>query len=153
MHVLRPLYVFLAIGALIFIARGVLVPSDFGVHERGYMFGWFRQGNVDEWKAVPVKFQGRDYCRDCHADQEKEVRSSPHKMIQCENCHGPAVEHPSQPAKLAIDRERGLCLRCHTRLPYPTSQRAKIPGIQPDQHNPGLECVGCHNPHQASRPH
>ena len=152
MHVLRPFFVFAAAIALILIARAVFVPADFAVHERGYMYGWYRGGNVEEWKSVKVKFQGKDYCRDCHGEEEKAVSSSPHKMIQCENCHGPAADHPTNPPKLLINRERGLCLRCHTGLPYPTSARAEIKGIDPDQHNPGLDCAGCHNPHEATKP-
>jgi predicted CXXCH cytochrome family protein len=152
MHVLRPLYVVLALAAIILVARVFVVPEDFGIHERGYMYGWYREGNIAEWKAFQVKYQGKEYCRDCHADEEKQVLSSPHKIIECENCHGPALEHPSDPPKLTIDRTRGLCLRCHTYLPYPTSKRSEIKGIDPDQHNTGLECAGCHNPHQASKP-
>ena len=152
MHVLRPLYVILGVAAIILIARIFFVPGDFGIHERGYMFGWYRGGNVEEWKAVKVKYQGKEYCKDCHAGEEKENRSSPHKIIQCENCHGPAVEHPSDPPKLTTDRSRDLCLRCHTYLLYPTSKRSEIKGIDPSQHNPGGECVGCHNPHRASKP-
>jgi predicted CXXCH cytochrome family protein len=152
MHVLRPLYVFLALAGIILIARTFVVPEDFGIHEGGYMYGWYRKGNAEAWKSVQVKYQGREYCRDCHAEQEQQILASPHKIIQCENCHGPALEHPAEPAKLTIDRERGLCLRCHTFLSYPTSQRSEIKGIDPGQHNPGLECAGCHNPHKASKP-
>ncbi len=152
MHVLRPLYLVLAIAGSIFIARTFVVPKDFGVHESGYMYGWYRKANEEDWKAVKVKFQGKEYCRDCHAEEEKQVLSSGHKIIECENCHGPAVEHPANPPKLAINRSRELCIRCHTYLAYPTSKRAEIKGIDPGQHNPGEECAGCHNPHQASRP-
>ncbi len=152
MHVLRPLYVVLAVAGLILIARTLLVPADFGIHDKGYMYGWYRQGNVEEWKAVKAKYQGKDYCRDCHSEQEKQNLSSPHKIIECENCHGPAIEHPSDPPKLTIDRSRELCLRCHSFLSYPTSKRSEIKGIDPNQHNPGEECAGCHNPHQASKP-
>jgi len=152
MHVLRPLCVILAVAGLILIARTLVVPRDFGIHERGYMYGWYRMGNVEEWKAVKVKYQGKEYCKDCHADQEQQVLSSPHKIIECENCHGPVLDHPAEPIKLTVDRKRDLCLRCHTLLRYPTSQRSKIIGIDPDQHNPGLECAGCHNPHKASVP-
>ena len=73
MHVLRPLYVVLALVAIILIARTFFVPKDFGIHERGYMYGWYREGNVAEWKAFRVKYQGKEYCRDCHGDQEKQV--------------------------------------------------------------------------------
>ncbi len=152
MHVLRPLVVFLAVAGAILIARTIVVPKDFGIHERGYMYGWYRTGNVNEWASVKMKYQGKEYCQDCHAEEEKQNLSSHHKIIQCENCHGPAVEHPSDPPKLAIDKSRGLCLRCHTALAYPTSKRAELKGIDPEQHNPGLECVGCHNPHTASKP-
>ena len=152
MHVLRPLYVVLALVAIILVARTFMVPEDFGIHERGYMYGWYREGNIAEWKAFQAKYQGKEYCRDCHDEQGKQILSSPHKTIECENCHGPALEHPSDPPKLTLDRTRGLCLRCHTYLPYPTSKRLEIKGIDPDQHNTGLECAGCHNPHQASKP-
>jgi predicted CXXCH cytochrome family protein len=152
MHVLRPLFVVLVVAALILIARVFVVPEDFGIHERGYMFGWYRKANEEEWKAFKVKYQGKEYCKDCHAEQEKQVLSSRHKIIECENCHGPAREHPSEPPKLTLDRSRDLCLRCHTYLPYPTSKRAEIKGIDPGQHNPGAECTGCHDSHRASKP-
>jgi predicted CXXCH cytochrome family protein len=152
MHVFRPLLAVLAVAALILTARVFVVPKDFGIHERGYMFGWYRKSNEEEWKAVKVNFQGKEYCKDCHAEQEKKVLSSAHKIIECENCHGPAREHPSEPPKLTIDRTRDLCLRCHTYLAYPTSKRAEIKGIDPGQHNPGAECSGCHDAHRASKP-
>jgi predicted CXXCH cytochrome family protein len=152
MHVLRPLYLVLAVAGAILIARTFVVPSGFGVHESGYMYGWYRKANEEEWKALKVKFQGKEYCQSCHAEQEKQVLSSPHKAIECENCHGPAVEHPADPPKLPIDRSRELCTRCHTQLAYPTSKRAEIKGIDPGRHNPGEECAGCHNPHEASKP-
>jgi len=152
MHVLRPLYVVLAIAGIILIARTFVVPEDFGIHESGYMYGWYRKANEAEWRAFKPKYQGQEYCRDCHAEQEQQVRSSRHNLIECENCHDPARGHPDDPQKLTLDRSRELCLRCHTYLPYPTSKRSEIKGIHPDQHNPGGECAGCHNPHQAPSP-
>lgn len=153
MHFLRPLYVILSLAGIILIARFFIVPEDFGIHERGYTYGWFRKGNSEEWKAVTVKYQGKDYCKDCHAEQEKQILASPHRIIQCENCHGPAMGHPVNPEKLTIDRTRELCLRCHAFLPYPTSGRSELKGIDPDQHNTGVPCAVCHDPHQASKPH
>jgi predicted CXXCH cytochrome family protein len=152
MHVLRPLYVVLVLAAIIVIVRTAVVPKDFGIHERGYMYSWYRKGSEEDWKNFKVKYQGRDYCKDCHTGQFQRLHSSPHAIIECENCHGPAIEHPSDPQKLSVDRSRELCLRCHTYLPYPTSKRAGIKGIDPDGHNQGLECVGCHDPHRASKP-
>ena len=147
-HVWRPLYVVIGIVILILIARFFYVPHDFGIHERGFMYGWYREGNIEDWKKVKVKYQGRDYCKDCHSDKYESILKSPHAIIQCENCHGPAIDHPSDPPKLTIDRSRALCLRCHYPLPYPTSGRAQIKAIDPDKHNPGFECSTCHNPHK-----
>ena len=56
MHVLRPLFAVLAVTALILTARLFVVPKDFGIHERGYMFGWYRKANEEEWKAFKVKY-------------------------------------------------------------------------------------------------
>src|SRR5512135_2106562 len=100
MHVWRPLYVVLALVGLVLIARTLIVPQGFGVHERGYMYGWYRSANVEEWKAFKLKYQGKEYCQDCHGEEEQQVSVSPHKIIECENCHGPARDHPADPQKL-----------------------------------------------------
>ncbi len=147
-HVWRPLFVFLAVVVIILIARQFLVPKDFGIHERGYMYGWYRKGNEEDWKKITVKYKSEEYCKDCHKDKYESIMQTPHAIIQCENCHGPAMDHPSDPPKLKIDKSRELCLRCHYPLPYPTSGRANIRGIDPEKHNPGVECSMCHNPHK-----
>ncbi len=147
-HVWRPLFVFLAVVVIILIARQFLVPKDFGIHERGYMYGWYRKGNEEDWKKITVKYKSEEYCKDCHNDKYESIMQTPHAIIQCENCHGPAMDHPSDPPKLKIDKSRELCLRCHYPLPYPTSGRANIRGIDPEKHNPGVECSMCHNPHK-----
>jgi predicted CXXCH cytochrome family protein len=149
-HVFRPLWIVSGLIGAILIARLFYVPKDFGVHERGYMYGWYREGNIKDWKNVKVKYQGSDYCKNCHPDKSESIAMTPHAIIQCENCHGPAIDHPSDPPKLTIDKSRALCLRCHFPLPYPTSGRANIRGIDPDTHNPDIECVMCHNPHKPS---
>ena len=146
-HVFRPLLVMVGLIVIVLIIRSFYVPKDFGIHDRGYMYGWYRAGNIEDWKKVSVKYQGKDYCKDCHAANYESIGKTPHAIIQCENCHGPAMDHPSDPGKLTVDKSRDLCLRCHSWLPYPTSGRAKIRGIDPAAHNPGIECVMCHNPH------
>jgi predicted CXXCH cytochrome family protein len=149
-HVFRPLWIVLGLIGIVLIARLFYVPKDFGVHERGYMYGWYRKGNIKDWENVKIKYQGSDYCKNCHPDKVESISVTPHAIIQCENCHGPAIDHPSDPPKLTIDRSREQCLRCHYPLPYPTSGRANIRGVDPDTHNPGIECVMCHNPHKPS---
>lgn len=146
-HVWRPLFVVLGIVAAILLMRLFLVPSDFGVHDTGYMYGWYRQGNIAEWQGQKPKYLSSQLCSECHEDRSAALAASPHAMIPCENCHGPALDHPDNPEKLPIDRGRPLCLRCHTSLPYPSSGRSAIPGIDPEVHNPGQECTGCHDPH------
>ncbi len=153
-HVLRPLFVFIGIVLLVLLARTIFVPKDFGIHERGYMYGWHRLGNEDEWKnaIIKVKYQGTENCKDCHPEKSDSISKTPHKIIQCENCHGPGSDEKNdhwseQRPKLAIDKSRALCLRCHFPLPYPTSGRANIMAIDPDKHNPDQECATCHNPH------
>lgn len=146
-HVIRPLIVVLGIVALILLARVFFVPKDFGIGERGYMYGWHRKGNEEDWKKFKVKYQGSEYCKDCHDKNFTSIMKTPHQIIPCEDCHGPAVDHPSDPPKLAIDRSREQCLRCHYPLPYASSLRSKIRSIDPEQHNAGVECASCHNPH------
>ena len=101
-------------------------------------------------RMLRLSIRAGQYCKTCHSDKYESIEKTPHAIIQCENCHGPALGHPENPAKLAIDKSRGLCLRCHSYLPYPTSNRANIRGIDPDRHNAGIECVMCHNPHKPS---
>lgn len=149
-HVFRPLFAVIGLVVIILIIRVFYVPKDFGVHERGYMYGWYREGNIEDWKKVAVKYQGAEYCNNCHSDKYESIMKTPHAIIQCENCHGPALEHPANPPKLTIDRSRAQCLRCHSPLVYPTSGRANIRGVDPDKHNPDIECVMCHNPHKPS---
>lgn len=148
MHIFRPLFVVLIIVGLIFLVRTFVVPEQFGAHERGYMYGWHNKADEDRWKDFKIKHKGSEYCKDCHEDKYDSIKRSPHRNIQCENCHGPVIDHPEDPPKLKIDRTRELCLRCHAYLDYPTSNRRLIKGLaEPDKHNPGIECAICHNPH------
>lgn len=146
-HVWRPLYVALVIIAVLLVVRVVVVPQDFGTHANGYMYGWHRLSNEKEWQDVSVKYKTNSYCLKCHGKVSRDLQQSPHGRIMCENCHGAAMGHPDDPPTLTIDRSRKLCLRCHSLLPYKTSDRGHIRGIDADTHNPGAECVLCHYPH------
>jgi hypothetical protein len=146
-HVLRPLWVVLAAIALILVVRHFMVPDDFGVHGESFTYNFHRLSNIDEWNAFPLKYKDRAYCNECHEDKFQENQASAHGIVQCENCHGAALDHPDDPEALEIDRSRDLCLRCHTALAYPGSQRNDIPGIDPEMHNTDDKCSECHNPH------
>jgi hypothetical protein len=151
-HVWRPLYIALFLVAVGLVARYLLVPGDFGVYERGYMYGWHRKSNEQEWQAVRVKYQTGRSCIPCHRDKYDDIKNSPHGAISCENCHGPLLEHPKDPVSMEINRSRSLCIRCHARLPYKASLRGAIKGINPETHYPQAECMMCHYPHNPKRP-
>jgi hypothetical protein len=147
-HIWRPLLVVFALVAVLLVARLFVVPKDFGIHERGYMYGFHRLANEQEWRNFPAKYEANSsFCSDCHEEQFASLEPSLHKIIPCENCHGAALNHPEEPEKLAIDRSRDLCIRCHALLFTPSSDRSTIPGIDPDTHNAEMECSDCHNPH------
>ncbi len=147
-HIWRPLYVVLVIIAFFLVLRYFLVPQDFGVHGVNFTYGYHRAGDINDWQAVPIKYRGREFCNECHPDNAAANASSKHAAIQCENCHGPAFDHPEAPEKLILDTSRDLCLRCHAALHTPSSQRSLIKGIDPDTHNPAIPCSDCHNPHK-----
>jgi predicted CXXCH cytochrome family protein len=137
----------MALIALILTARHLMVPSDFGVHGDSFTYNFYRAGSTKDWKSFPVSYKGREYCEECHEENTTSIAASKHAIIQCENCHGPAMNHPDDPEVLTINKSRELCLRCHASLPYPGSQRGEMAAIDPEEHNPGEECVECHNPH------
>lgn len=157
-HAWRPLFVVVGLLATILIARAVLIPSDFVAKNGDYKYQWHRVGNEEEWKNFTVKYKGgKEYCGECHDDQYTMINASKHANVQCENCHGPALGHPEEaPEKLAIDRSRELCLRCHAKLPYRPKTYNELPqgpitlAMQdPDEHNTDTECVECHDVHKA----
>ncbi|MDW7773232.1 MAG: cytochrome c3 family protein [Desulfobulbaceae bacterium] len=148
-HVLRPLWVTIIFVALILLARYILVPKDFGVHGESFTYNYYRAGNAQEWKDFPVSYQGKEVCVECHTEKGDKLGSSPHAVLQCENCHGPGKDHPEteNPETMSIDRSRALCLRCHADLGYAGINRASIPGIDANQHNVDSECIECHDSH------
>lgn len=146
-HVLHPLWVAIAVVGAILVSRVFLVPEDFGINGRNFTYGFHRLSNIAEWQQFPVKYQGRDSCTECHREHVRMLRRSPHRAIECENCHGPAVGHPDQVALLPKNTDRSLCLRCHAELDYPNSARAVVPPINPRLHFRRQDCVECHVPH------
>ncbi len=149
-HVLHPLWVAIGLVVFILIARQFLVPDDFGVHGDSFTYNFHRLGNEQEWKDFPVKYQGKESCAECHEENYKANRRSPHKKIECENCHGPSgpgSNHPDELEKLPLNTSRELCLRCHSDLGYPGTARSELPQIKNSQHKRRKNCVECHNPH------
>ena len=146
-HVLRPLWVAIGLVGTIFVARAFLVPDDFGVHGQNFTYGYHRLSNIQEWKDFPVKYQGRESCEECHEENLAALNSSTHQAVECENCHGPSIDHPDPNEYLPLEKERTLCLRCHAFLDYPNSDRGALVSIADRTHKRRYECVKCHNPH------
>lgn len=152
-HVWRPLYVVIGIVAAILLFREFYVPDNFGSGEYGFMYSYHNKDNEEVWKNQPLKYRDtgkqkmHEYCAECHGDVVDVRTEDLHGIIPCENCHGPALDHPNEPELLVIIRDRDQCLRCHTLLPYTTSERKRIPGIDPKEHNVDETCVDCHDPH------
>jgi len=146
-HVLHPLWLAIGLVALLLLARQFLVPDDFGVHGDSFTYNFHRLSNIQEWQEFPVKYQGKDSCRECHEDNYRANRRSPHKRVECENCHGPSGNHPDDVEYLPLNTERSLCLRCHADLGYDNTARAEMPSIVDRRHRRRKDCVECHNPH------
>ena len=150
------LVVSIAVVVGLVVIRMIIAPT-FSAANSDYRYQWHRVANEQEWKDFKIKYQGSAACKDCHVDQFGAMAASVHAMIQCESCHGPAIAHPDDPKKLYIDRGRGLCLRCHSNLPFRQTRYAELQKgpielklVNPDEHNPGVECVNCHDPHKAA---
>ena len=146
-HVLHPLWVAIGLVGALLLARQFLVPDDFGIQGDSFTYNYHRLSNVQEWKEFPIKYQGWESCRECHRENVRTQRRSPHRQIECENCHGPSVNHPDEVEYLPRNTKRELCLRCHAYLEYPNSARLEIPPIKDRMHYRRKECVECHNPH------
>lgn len=147
-HVWHPLWVTIALLAVLLIARELFVPDDFGVHNDSFTYSYHRLGNIQEWQEFPAKYQGVDSCTECHRTNVRTVKRSPHRRVECENCHGPAGNHPDDVEYLPRNTHRELCLRCHAFLDYPNTARNEIPPVKDRLHYRRKECIECHNPHQ-----
>ena len=116
-HVLRPLFAAMALVALILTARALMVPSDFGVHGKSFTYNFYRAGAVSDWKNFPVSYKGSNYCVECHNENAESIAASKHRIIQCENCHGPARAHAESGGTTPTAHhdwpKARICAQCH----------------------------------------
>ena len=152
-HVLRPLLVVIGLVALLFVFRYFYVPQDFAIHENGFTYGLYRSGAVTDWKNVTVKYQGDESCKACHRARGRQAGSSyPHMIIQCENCHGPAWNHPTDPPKLPSSTVAGVLLRDVTpNCPTRRARGRRSPASTRQTHNTGLRMHPLPRPAPAQR--
>ncbi len=136
----------LVVFAIVFAAvRAVVIPDSFG------KYGHYRGDSLEENKNLPLVYSESSACKDCHALHFKDWSENQHKGVNCETCHGPALNHVESPTaiKPIAETSKELCRRCHA---FMASRPSGFPQVDFETHNPGKKCRSCHNPHIPFKP-
>lgn len=139
-HLLR-VVLLLALGLIGFLlVRRAVVPAEFG------KYGHFRPGALDEIRAKPVKFAGRQACEACHTDQVEVKSKGKHANVGCEACHGPQARHVEDPTSVTpkLPDVAVLCVRCHEAN---SGKPKNFPQVVSADHAGEVPCNTCHKPH------
>lgn len=139
-HLIR-VVLLLALGVIaFFLIRHAVVPRDFG------KYGHFRAGSMDDVRARPIKFAGREACEACHSDQAEVKSKGKHVHVGCEACHGPLARHAEDPTNVVpqLPDTAVLCVRCHEAN---SAKPRGFPQVVSAEHSGGLACNTCHKPH------
>jgi hypothetical protein len=141
-HLVRVAGLF-AVGIVGFVgARMALVPKGFGT------YGHYRAGALEDNRARPAAFAGRDTCEVCHSDVAEARKGAKHERIGCEACHGAQARHANaeDPATAKPQRpDAQVCLVCHTAN---VAKPRGFPQIDPRQHEKPGTCLACHVAHR-----
>jgi hypothetical protein len=139
-HLIR-VAILLALGIVGFLAiRRVVIPPEFG------KYGHFRPGAMDDIRARPIKFAGREACEACHSEQAEVKAKGKHAGLGCEACHGPQARHAEDPTSVTpkFPDTAVLCARCHEAN---SAKPKSFPQVVTAEHSAGLACNTCHKPH------
>ena len=144
-HLVRMAALFLAGFCVFLIARQAFVPAGFG------KYGHFRAGALDDVRAKPIHFAGREACGMCHPGQLQALTSGKHAGVACEACHFAQSAHansddPSQ-HKPVLPDTKILCRRCHEKN---SAKPAGFPQVVVAEHAGEEACNSCHVPHKPS---
>lgn len=112
---------------------------DFGFHTRN------AEQNAEKWASVPASYVSTSVCVDCHKDKYTLWQKGNHRVVSCENCHGPAAAHITTGSPEALNTSRDLCGLCHARL---VSRPSGFPQVNMNIMGGDAECVTCHDPHE-----
>ncbi len=83
----------------------------------------------------PAVYVGAEQCEQCHLSAEQEWLHSAHKVVTCENCHGPRSTHVENGASIPINTSADLCLTCHAQL---ASRPDTFPQVHSEEHSGGI---------------
>jgi len=139
-HLIRMALVLVA-GAIIFLlVRQAIVPKTFG------QFGHYRAASLDDIRARPVSFAGKDACALCHDDVVKTKSEGKHAGVACEACHGPTAAHTEDPTTNHAFKPNPatLCVRCHE---ADSAKPKNFPQVVSKDHAGDMSCGECHKPH------
>jgi len=131
----------LVAGLVVFLlVRRTIVPAGFG------KMGHYRASALDDIRARPIKFAGRESCEACHSDQVEAKSKGKHVKVGCEACHGPLAKHAEDPAAVIpqLPDTAVLCARCHEAN---SAKPKNFPQVVTADHSSGLPCNTCHKPH------
>jgi hypothetical protein len=119
-----------------------------------------------EWtvQTKDLTFVGSDHCNQCHENETRFWEYGPHRVVACEQCHGPGGRHESSDDHFRPKMSLGsvhLCLSCHGDSAGPSVNTVSRIGsfedhlrsleeehrIKLDRKKSGTSCVFCHDPH------
>ena len=142
-HIKRAVAVLIGLLIIVFVVPRVMpVPASlvsFGFHTRN------AQQNAEKWASIPVSFVSTSVCVDCHKDQYTLWQKGNHKVVTCEDCHGPAAAHLASGAPETVNKSKDLCATCHAQLP---ARPADFPQVDLSIMGGGADCITCHDPHE-----
>ena len=128
--------------SLFLVLRHFLVPESFG------KYGPYRADSMKDYELLPIHYAGQEACFKCHQNIEDLKATDVHSDIHCETCHGPGEQHAQKGDTTGYIRPGGreFCGRCH--ILNAAKKKDAINQIDLNKHNPGKNCLECHNPHQ-----
>jgi predicted CXXCH cytochrome family protein len=144
-HLLRVAALFAAGVGSFLVLRALLVPEGFGT------YGHYRAAAIEDNRARPVAFAGREACVECHSDVPEAASGGKHAAVRCESCHGPLAGHAADPLEKKAVRPdpRVLCARCHEAN---VARPARFPQVDVAGHAADEACTTCHGAHSPLEP-
>lgn len=115
-HLVKLIIAMIVVGVGGFFAKKALTPETMG------QYGHYRGADIEDQKAVPVRFGTNESCFQCHKPIRRIHKSGVHQTVSCEICHGPYGNHIKDGVKVGVlpvkqgEDINQLCLRCHNKI-------------------------------------